>query len=55
MATVVRPYSDFFVRYLLGDEKNKDLLISFLSAVNVDGGFPAITDAEILNPINLKT
>ncbi|MBD3315711.1 MAG: Rpn family recombination-promoting nuclease/putative transposase [Chitinivibrionales bacterium] len=54
MATIVRPYSDFFVRYLLGDEKNKDLLISFLSAVNVDGGFPAVIDAEILNPINLK-
>ena len=50
----VYPYSDIFVRYLLGNEKNKDLLLSFINAVNEDSNFPLITDLTIKNPYNLK-
>jgi predicted transposase/invertase (TIGR01784 family) len=53
--TMVYAYSDIFVRYLLGDEGNKDLLISFINAVNEDSGFPAITEINIKNPINIRT
>jgi predicted transposase/invertase (TIGR01784 family) len=54
MATKVKPYSDIFVRYLLGDEKNKDLLISFINAVNNDSNFILIKDVSIKNPVNFK-
>jgi predicted transposase/invertase (TIGR01784 family) len=42
------------VRYLLGDEKNKDLLISFINAVNNDSNFTPIKDVSIKNPVNFK-
>lgn len=50
----VYPYSDFFVRYLLGDEENIDLLLSFINAVNESSGFPLIKTVTIKNPFNLK-
>ncbi len=52
---VVLPYTDFFVRYLLGDENNIDLLLSFINAVNEDSDFPKIKSITIKNPFNLKT
>ena len=42
------------MRYLLGDENNKDLLISFINAVNEDYELPTISSVEIKNPYNLK-
>lgn len=39
MSKYVKPFSDTFVRYLLGDEKNKDILKSFINAVNADSCF----------------
>jgi predicted transposase/invertase (TIGR01784 family) len=50
----INPLSDIFVRYLLGDERNKDLLISFINAVNQDSELPLIVEATITNPFNLK-
>jgi len=32
----VYAYSDFFIRYLFGDEKNTDLLLSFINSVHED-------------------
>lgn len=55
MSKIVHPYSDIFVRYLLGDENNKDLLLSFINAVHEDYELPLITDITIKNPFNLKT
>ena len=52
--TIVNPYSDVFVRYLLGDEANKDLLISFINAVNEGYDLPTITDVNILSPYNFN-
>lgn len=53
--TIVHPYSDIFVRYLLGDEENTDLLISFINAVHEDYNLPLISSITIKNPFNLKT
>jgi len=50
----ILPYTDVFVRYLLGDEKNTDLLLSFINAVNKDYGLPEIKSVTIRNPYNLK-
>ncbi len=52
--SIVYPYNDFFVRYLLGDEENTDLLLSFINAVNENSGFPLIKSVNIKNPFNLK-
>ena len=46
--------ADVFVRYLLGSEKNKDLLIDFINAVFRRKGRRAVTDLEIRNPFNLR-
>ncbi len=46
--------SDLFIRYLLGSEKNTDLLVDFINAVLTDSGFESIKQATILNPFNLK-
>ncbi len=46
--------SDLFVRYLLGSEKNTDLLVDFINAVLADSGFEMIKKATITNPFNLK-
>jgi predicted transposase/invertase (TIGR01784 family) len=50
----ILPYTDIFVRYLLGDEKNTDLLLSFINAVNKDNNLPLIKTVTIRNPYNLK-
>lgn len=50
----ILPYTDVFVRYLLGDEKNNDLLLSFINAVNADYNLPLIESVAIRNPYNLK-
>ncbi len=54
MRRTVLPYNDYFVRYLLGDESNNDLLLSFINAVHEDYGFPLIKKVKIMNPFNLK-
>ncbi|MDY6968549.1 MAG: Rpn family recombination-promoting nuclease/putative transposase [Spirochaetota bacterium] len=50
----IRPTSDIFVKYLLGSEKNKDLLLSFVNAVITDSHFNRIISVEIKNPFNIK-
>ncbi len=55
MNKIIYPYSDIFVRYLLGDENNTDLLLSFINAVNQNYKLPAIESVTIKNPFNLKT
>jgi len=50
----ILPYTDVFVRYLLGDEKNSDLLLSFINAVNKDYNLSVIKSVKIRNPYNLK-
>ena len=46
---IVYAYSDIFARYLLGDEKNKDLLLSFINAVNEDYHLPLLKEVVIKN------
>ena len=55
MSTFISPTSDIFIKYLLGSEENKDLLISFVNAVLTDSNFTTIVSAEIKNPFNVKT
>ncbi|MGD9732348.1 MAG: Rpn family recombination-promoting nuclease/putative transposase [Desulfamplus sp.] len=50
----VKPTSDIFIKYLLGSEDNKDLLLSFINGVMENSGFPLIKSVEIRNPFNLK-
>jgi predicted transposase/invertase (TIGR01784 family) len=45
--------SDLFVRYLLGSEKNKDLLLHFVNAVFSRKGHALVVDLDIRNPFNL--
>jgi predicted transposase/invertase (TIGR01784 family) len=54
MTIQINPYSDMFVRFLLGDERNKDLLLSFINAVNEDSHLPHIIEVTIKNPFSLK-
>jgi predicted transposase/invertase (TIGR01784 family) len=51
--STVYPYTDFLVRYLLGDEENTDLLLSFINAVNENSGLPLIKSVTIKNSFNL--
>jgi predicted transposase/invertase (TIGR01784 family) len=51
----VAPYSDIFIKYLLGSEHNKGLLLSFVNSVMEDAGFPRVTHLEIRNPFNIKS
>ena len=54
MTTFINPTSDIFIKYLLGSEKNKDLLISFVNAVITDSEFSPIVSVEIKDPFNIK-
>jgi predicted transposase/invertase (TIGR01784 family) len=54
MADYIKPTSDIFIRFLLGSEHNKDLLLDFINAVLEDADFPLVESVEILNPFNLK-
>ncbi len=55
MERIVNPISDFFVRYLLGSEENKDILLDFINTILNDSGFNPAVKLEIMNPFNLKT
>ncbi len=48
----LNPMDDIFVKYLLGTEENKDLLISFINAVLDEKGYDLVLDVEIKNPFN---
>ena len=52
MERILNPLSDIFIRYLLGSEKNKDILIDFINAVFEEKGFPLVKSLEIRNPFN---
>ena len=55
MERIVNPTSDFFVRYLLGSEENKELLLDFINTILLDSGFNPAIKLKIMNPFNLKT
>ncbi len=55
MERIVNPTSDFFVRYLLGSEENKDILLDFINTILNDSGFNPAVNLEIMNPFNLIT
>jgi uncharacterized alpha/beta hydrolase family protein len=52
---IVYAYTDIFARYLLGDEKNSDLLLYFINSVNEDNNLPLLKRVTIKNPFNLKS
>ena len=54
MGTIIDPLSDMFILYLLGDEKNSDILLDFINAVLTDAGFKPIVSVQVKNPFNLK-
>lgn len=54
LRTYVKPTSDLFIRYLLGSEKNKDVLLDFINSFLEDEGFTLAVKLEIKNPFNLK-
>ncbi len=54
-ARPLNPMADIFVRYLLGSEGNKDILIDFINAVFTQKGQEPIVEIELLNPFNLRT
>jgi len=54
MQDYIRPYADIIVKYLLGSEQNKDLLLSFINAVLADSGFTKIVDVELADKLNEK-
>lgn len=51
----LNPMADVFVRYLLGSEDHKDILIDFLNAVFAQKGHELVVEIEILNPFNLRS
>ncbi len=55
MERIVNPTSDFFVRYLLGSEENKAILLDFINTILKDSGFNPAVKLKIMNPFNLKT
>lgn len=50
----VKITTDIFIRYLLGSERNKAILRSFINAVLEDSGYPPVCDVEVKNPYNLS-
>ena len=54
MDTHIKAYSDIFIKYLLGSENYKHLLLSFINAVFMDSDFHKIISVEIQNPFNIK-
>ncbi len=55
MASPVRATSDLFVRYLLGSEENKPVLVDFINTMLMDSGLTGIQDVVLKNPFNLKS
>ena len=51
----LNPMADIFVRYLLGSEDNKDILIDFINAVFTQKGHELVVEIELLNPFNLRS
>ncbi|SIQ42624.1 conserved hypothetical protein (putative transposase or invertase), partial [Alkalispirochaeta americana] len=51
----LNPMADVFVRYLLGSEENKDILIDFINAVFAQKGHDLVVEIELLNPFNLRS
>lgn len=54
MERIVNPTSDFFIRYLLGSEEHKELLLDFINAILKDSGFNPALKISIMNPFNLR-
>ncbi len=54
MRRIVNPTSDIFVRFLLGLEENKPILLDFVNTILLDSEFEPAVDLTILNPFNLK-
>lgn len=52
---LLNPMADVFVRYLLGSEGHKDILIDFLNAVFAQKGYELVVEIQILNPFNLRS
>ena len=50
----VKITTDLFIRYLLGSDKNRPLLRSFINAVLEDSGYPPVCDVKVKNPYNLS-
>jgi predicted transposase/invertase (TIGR01784 family) len=55
MQETISAISDIFIKFLLGSERNNDLLLSFINAVLADAGFKTIVKAEIKNPFSIKS
>ena len=53
MKKYINPISDIFVRYLLGSEENKKLLLDFINTILCDSGFEGAKDITLLNPFNI--
>ena len=55
MEHYIKPTADIFIKYLLGSQENRDLLLSFINSVLEDAKFQKIVRVEIKNPFNLKS
>ena len=51
---IIKPTSDLFIAVLWSAPKNEPILRSLLNGVMTDIGQPAITEATVLNPFNIK-
>ena len=51
---IIKPTTDLFIAALWSDPKNEPILRSLLNGVMTDIGQPAITEATVLNPFNIK-
>ena len=50
---IIKPTTDLFIAALWSDPKNEPILRSLLNGVMTDIGQPAITEATVLNPLNI--
>jgi len=52
----IKAYSDIVIKYIMGREETKDILLAFINAVLLDAEFDEITEIEIIRSIlkNLK-
>lgn len=54
MQRKVNPTSNFFVRFLLGLEEHKSILLDFINTILLDSDSPPMVELEIKNPFNLE-
>jgi len=54
MSTNISLTVDNVFRYVFGSERSTSVLRAFLSAVQTNAGYPAVTEVEIRNPFNLQ-